>query len=240
MKRFFFCFILVIICCWVPAGPVSAEDKTFVFYTGEQSPIKEIIETRLVELFHRIGEKSKLVNTGSAQRALLMANQYGDGDAYRIGNIKEIAPELTNNLLKVPEPIIDIVFYVYTKGENFQINDWKSLENYHNGFRVGAKILEKNIPGKTTILPDAARLFKMLDQGRIDTVTEQNLMADYIIRDLKLNNITKLSPPLVKLAGYCFIHKRNKHLIPALVKALSEMKADGSFKSIQDAVIKGK
>ncbi len=241
MKRFcFICFILVIACCWVPADPVSATDKTFVFYTGAQSPIKEIIEARLVEVFRRIGEKSKLVATGSAQRALLMANQGGEGHAFRIAEIKKIAPDLTNNLLKVPEPIIDIVFYVYTKGKIFQVNDWQSLENYHNGFRVGAKILEKNIPGKKTILPDAVRLFKMLDQGRIETVTEHNMIADYIIRDLNLKSITRLSPPLVKLSGYCFIHQKNKYLIPSLVKVLSEMKIDGSFESIKDAVIKGK
>jgi len=182
LKLYLNCSIIFFLfLCFTP-GPVSAEDKIYVFYTGAQSPIKEILEMRLDEAFHRIGKKSRLVFPGSAQRALLMANKFGDGDALRVQEIKKIAPDLTDNLLIVPEPIIHIIFYVYTKEKIFQVDNWESLKSYHNGFRVGAKILEKNIPGKTTILPDAVRLFKMLDQNRLDTVTEQNIKPRIILK----------------------------------------------------------
>ncbi len=211
----------------------SSEENTYVFYTGVKSPLKEILKMRLQEAFRRIGKKVKLIPTGSAQRALLMANEAGDGDAMRVPDIKKIAPETTGNLLQIPESIIDIKFCVYTKGQVFPVNGWNSLRSYRNGFRVGVKILEKNVPGDRTILPDSERLFQMLNQGRIDTVTEHAFIADYLLQKSHLTNINKLSPPLVTFPGYSFIHKKHQALIAEIAKSLGEMKADGSFETIR-------
>ncbi|MCG8636708.1 MAG: transporter substrate-binding domain-containing protein [Desulfobacterales bacterium] len=240
LKRlFFFCGIMIALWAGLPPERGWAADREFVFYTGAQSPIKEILEERLKEAFRRFGEDSRLIATGSAQRALLMANEYGDGDAMRVPQIKTIAPDLTTNLFQIPEPIIAISFYVYTKKEDLRINGWESLADYHNGLRNGTKILEKNIPGRTTILPDSVRLMKMLDQGRLDTVTEHDMIGDAVIRDLNLPGILKLRPALVELPGYCFINKKYKHLISKIAMALADMKTDGSFASIKEKVIQG-
>lgn len=214
----------------------STEDEIFIFYAGVPSPLKEILEMRLQEAFRRIGKKSRLQSTGSSQRALLMANDVGDGDVMRGPGIKKIAPDYTANLLMIPESIMDIEFYVYTKDKVFPVNGWESLKHYRNGLRIGVKILEKNIPGNRTTLPESEQLFQMLDQGRLDTVTEHAVIADYFIQKLHLSNIKKLPPPLITVPGYSLIHKKHQALIPAIAKSLSEMKADGSYDKIKDDV----
>lgn len=212
------------------------EKQIYTFYAKGASPLNRIIEVTLQEAFDKIGKKIRFKLTGSSQRALIMANEMGDGDIMRVGHIKKVAPKITCNLVQIPESIMDVEFYVYTKNKSFPVKGWSSLSNLHNGIRSGAKILEKNVPGKRTILPDSERLFMMLEQGRIDTVIEHGVIADYLIQKLNIKNIKKLSPPLVSMPGYPLIHKKHKALIPAIAKSLSEMRAAGRFEKIKEEV----
>lgn len=204
----------------------------FVFYTGVQSPMKELLEKRLQEAFKRAGGFSfRLINPGSAQRALVLANEDGDGDANRVLNIKAIHPENTGNLLLIPEPVNTAIFSVYSNTNNTitSIKDYNSLSPYRNGFRVGIKILEKNVPGTRITLPDTARLLQMLNDGRLDTVIEWPSIADRIIQENNYTNITKCATSLINLDLYAYIHRKHYSLVPKLTKALREMKQDGSF-----------
>ena len=70
--------------------------------------------------------------------------------------------------------------------------------------------------------------------GRVSIKRE----ADKIILDNHYSAIKKLSPPLVDLPTYSLIHKRHKALIPALAKALKEMKQDGLFTKIEQDTLK--
>ncbi len=218
-------------------GSFETITKEFVFYTGAQSPVKDIVEGRLQEAFQRIGLRFRLVYPGSAQRSLVMANENGDGDGTRVPGIKQIAPQETGNLIQIPEPIAAIQFYVYSKGAVSSVNGYSSLAKFRNGFRVGTKILEKNIPGERIILPGSARLFQMLNDQRLDTVVEWGFIADTIIQENNYSGITRLTPPLVDLPTYSLIHKKHQALIPALVKALQEMKTDGIFEKIEADVL---
>lgn len=98
-------------------------------------------------------------------------------------------------------------------------------------------MLEDDIPGSRTILPDAERLFQMLDQGRLDTVLEHSLIGDVLIEKAHFTTINKLSPPLIAVPGYSFIHKKHQALIPGIAQSLAEMKADGSFEKIRADVL---
>ncbi|MCK5683001.1 transporter substrate-binding domain-containing protein, partial [bacterium] len=212
--------------------------KEYVFYTGAQSPVKEILERRLKEAFKRVDLKFKLISIKSAQRALMMANEDGDGDANRVPNIKKIAPKNTENLILIPESIRTIKFYVYTKRPDLSFNGYKSFANLHNGFRVGTKILEKNIPGERIILPETTRLLQMLNDGRLDTVIDFPFVADKIIKENNYSGITKLTKPLISLPAYSLIHKKHNALIPKIAQALKEMKEDGTFQAIEEDVLR--
>jgi polar amino acid transport system substrate-binding protein len=213
------------------------EEGIFVFYSGIQSPLFEILQLRLQEAFSRIGKICEVHSTGSSQRALLMANERGDGDALRIETIKTMNPEMTDNLLMIPESIGEVEFSVYTKGKPLVIDDWNSLEGLKNGLRIGANLLELNIPESQTRLPNTDRLFLMLAEDRLDTVTEHGIIADYRIQKLQIQGITKLTPPLANFTGYSFIHKKHEALIPALAASLAAMKKDGRFMQIEQDVV---
>lgn len=214
------------------------EQPDLVFYTGMDSPYKAILQGRLQEAFHRIGKQFTLVFPGSSQRALTMANEEGDGDAARVVNIKEIAPENTGNLVQIPEVTSWTAFHVYSRDRDFQVDGWTSLAGTRNGFRVGLKLLEKNVPGTRTILPSTERLLQMLDAGRLDTVIEHSSVADCLLAEKKHTTIHKLSPPLQEIPVYSYIHKKHQSLIPQIVKALVEMKADGTFANIEEDILK--
>lgn len=118
---------------------------------------------------------------------------------------------------------------VYTKKPYFPVDGWQSLAKFHNGARYGAKILGKKIPGKRIILPDASRLFQMLDDGRLDAVIERSFIADKILKENYFSDIKRLTPPLVDLPTYGLIQKKYKALMPEITEALEQMKADGTF-----------
>lgn len=200
IKFYTYCLILLVGLLGSPCSKSLAfetsppqKTKVYTFYTALQSPIKETLEGRIKEAFRRLGLKAEVRVSSSAQRALFLANKEGDGDAGRVTRLKSIAPENTSNLIQVPEPLISLVLTVYTKDKSFPVTGWQSLRNYHNGARIGAKILEKNIPGKRTFMPTTLQLVQMLDAGRIDTMVEWDLIADHAIKELGVK-IKKLSP----------------------------------------------
>ena len=208
-----------------------------IFYTGVPSPQRDIVQARLREACRRIGQTCEVRFTGSSQRALVLAGSQGDGDAFRIGTIKAMEPEATDNLLLVPESILQIQFNVYTTGAPFPVNGWESLAGLRNGLRVGVKILEQKIPGNRTILPDSDRLFKMLAENRLDTVVEHGDVAEYTLYKLRLPNIRKLVPPLASFPGYVLIQKKHHQLVQPLADSLAAMKADGSFDRLKTEIL---
>ena len=211
---------------------LSQEKNNFIFYSGQQSAGSIIIEKRLRQAFKRAGIASspKFIYLAPAQRALITANENGDGVPDRAANIKQIAPNETENLIQIPESIHIRKIYVYTKSAVSHIDGYKSLENLRNGFRGGIKILEKNIAGEKIMLPDTKRLFQMLDDGRIDTVSVLGRsFADGIIKENNFSGITRLKTPLVINPTYTLIHKKHASLVPLITRALKEMKADGTF-----------
>lgn len=212
-------------------------EKTFRFYSGMSSPLNEMLEGYLKEIFQQIGYTAELVRVGSSQRAMVLANEEGDGDAIRVFNIKDISPESTENLMQIPEPVSHVQFFVFSKIRSLKIKEWASLEGYRNGARVGVKILEKNLPKDSLFLPSAKRLFLMLDQDRLDNVIEWENIGRKIIMDLKLNGIEMISPPIVSIPGHIYIHKRHQALIPLLSRALNEMKRDGRYEKINKQIL---
>ncbi len=207
--------------------PAAHAAKTYTFHTAYETPIREILAGRIKEAFARLDLKAELLYTPSSQRALMRANQEGDGDAARVTDIKEIAPAHTANLILVPEPIMIMELAVYSKDLAFPVTGWQALQNSHNGARIGAKILEKNIPGKTTFLPTTVQLVRMLDAGRIDTMVEWKHLAEHAIRSVGSTEIRQLTPLLKVQPFHLCLHKKHAALVPKLDKVIREMKEEG-------------
>ena len=214
-------------------GTIIPKQKTYVFHTAVQTPIKEILTSRIQEAFQRLNLNAKIAINPSSQRALMLANEEGDGEAFRVPDIKEISPDNTNNLIQVPESIISVGLAVYSKNLSFPVEGWGSLAKYHNGARIGAKILEKNIPGKKTFVLTTMQLVQLLDLDRIDTMVDWDLMADHAIQKLKITSIKKLSPYIKTQSFHIYLNKKHQALVPKLAKVLRQMKEDGFYGRIE-------
>ena len=128
-NRNYLVLVMSLLFCTVVSSHLLAADgteitkqKLYVFHTAIRSPMKEILDVRIQEAFRRLNLNAKLVMSPSSQRALMLANEDGDGDAARVPNLKEISPENTGNLVKVPESIMTIEFSVYTKDLSFPVD----------------------------------------------------------------------------------------------------------------------
>lgn len=214
------------------------QKKVLVFYTGVQAPVINVINARLKEACRRIGRVCEVRSTGSAQRALVLANEKGDGDALRVAEIKRLAPEITGNLVQVSEPIIFTRFCVYSSGVTFTVDGIDSMAGYRNGVRSGVKFLENRLTGEKIVLPDSKRLFMMLKDKRLDTVSEHSDIADFMIQKYNLTGIKKLNPSLAEFPGYCYLHKQHKEIVPELAASIVSMKTDGSFERIKTETLR--
>lgn len=211
------------------------QEWVLTFYTGIETPLFEILQRRLQEAMRRIGRVCEVKGLGSSQRALVMANERGDGDLARAPDIKQLVPGETDNLLQVPESITEYSFNAYAL-RDFAITGWKSLENKRSGFRVGLKVLEKNVPGDPLMLPDTMRLFNMLADKRLDAVVENKDIADYLIKKNRLTGIRRLDPSLTSFPSYTYLHVKHRNLVQSIARSLAEMKVDGTFDRIRSEV----
>lgn len=212
-------------------------DKVLVFHTGVQSPIIDILNGRVREACHRIGRVCEVRRSGSAARALLTANEEGDGDALRPSHLKQLAPEKSRNLLQVPEAIYYAEIFVYTWRNDLEITGFQSFAGLANGARVGVKVLEKNIPGDIVLLPNSTRLFQMLVEKRLDTVSEHGDIGDFIIWQHGYNTLCKRGFPLLTLPGHLYINRKHREIVEELSVSLASMKNDGSFQHIKEEVL---
>jgi len=216
-----------------------SEKKALVFYTGTGSPLYEILNARIEKIFQRIGKKAVVKKLGSAQRALISANEHGDGDAIRIINLKKLYPKNTQNLKIVTQAIEHVEYFIYSNDAKIleQLKTFESLKRFKTGYRIGVKSLEDNIKDNKIVMPDTKRLFKMLHANRLDAVIEHGIIADKEIRQQKLNGIFKAKTPFQSKKGYIFIHKKYENLIPQINATIKAMKIDGSFRQIKEDIL---
>jgi polar amino acid transport system substrate-binding protein len=236
LPAWYLVFLLITLLVVVRTSYGDVEKKPFTFYTGFKSPYSDIVQARMKEVFKRIGFEVEIKSIPS-QRALVLANTEGDGDAARVKNIKQLAPKETNNLLQISEEIILASLSVFTKDLKFYVKGWNSLKPYRNGARRGNKFAEKNLTGDRTFVPTNTQLFKMLHAGRFDTAVEWHLAGIKTINSLNLSGIKPRKPPVAFKKFYILIHKRHISLIPSICATLKEMRQDGTYQKLREQVL---
>lgn len=214
----------------------SEAAHTLTFNTGHELPVSAVLNSVFAEACRRFDYRCT-VNAYPSQRALVLSNTEGDGEAARVKNIRSIAAKDTSNLILVPQSSVTMELAVFTKGLALEIDGWESLEGYRNSGRLGAKIIEKNLPADSLFLTDNDQLFRMLDSGRVDTVIEWKCVGLKTIKDLNLTGITVMSTPLQVSDFYPFLHVKHKELVPTLADAIASMKADGTYEAIRQDVM---
>jgi polar amino acid transport system substrate-binding protein len=204
--------------------------------TGELSLFHKVVWQRFVRAVELSKLDIKLVmEVVPSERSLMITNTEGDAELMRVKNIKVLAPDITDNLLIIPEALGVTEIVVFAKRTDIIINDWSSLDAYQNGVQSGIKLFEKT-PNKYSVTR-IEQAFRMLDKDRIDTVVSSRIVGLNIIKNLQLNDIKVLEPTLERHEVFTFLHKKHQALIPKLTEALKTMKINGEFEKIQQQVL---
>jgi hypothetical protein len=217
-------------------GNVSENNNILNFNTGHVSPYTEILNSVISEACKNIKYICDVTGYPS-KRSLMLSNSRGDGEAARVKKIKTLAPLNTSNLVIVPESSISMELVIFTRGLDIKVNGWKSLDGYINSGRLGAKIIEKNLPAGSVFLAESKQLFKMLDSGRVDTVIEWKYAGLKIIDELGLKGVSALETQLLSVDFFPFVHKDHRAISIELAAAIAELKADGSYGKIKHDIL---
>ncbi len=156
------------------------------------------------------------------------------------------ASEKWTNLIQVPGTVYQFDFVAFTRDlSNADLDvegkGWGSLTPYRvavpkGWVETGNYVNEDNT---TTLerITSPPKLFMTLRRKKTDLIIYERLMGYEIIKKLQLKNVHVLEPPLSSKEMFLYIHNKHADLVPKLVKALEEMKADGTFRKLVDQAL---
>jgi len=189
-----------------------------------------------IEAFRRLGMTVTIVHL-PAERALINANEgIDDGDFVRVGGLSKLYP----NLIQVPEKIMNFEFVAFSRKTDIQTKNWESLKPFSIGLIRGWKILEENVVGAAwlTQVADPYLLFTLMENGRADIILYERLEGYGMIKELEMDDVKTLEPPLVQKEMFLYLHKKHSALSKPLARVLREMKMDGSYQTIINKSLK--
>jgi polar amino acid transport system substrate-binding protein len=205
------------------------------FTTIEKSSYATISEHVMRVAYDRLGIDMFVISL-PAERAILAANMgTADGELYRIKNMQF----KYKNLIMVPVPIGKLEGIAITKNKKISIKKWEELAIHRTCFRHGVKFAEaglNNIKAQPVSLN--SQLFGMLRKNRCDII----VIARITSIPLMLNFIATQKVPIYQsvLQTYPlfhYLHKKNAHLLPRLVKVLKKMQQEGLIEKIRSEFI---
>ena len=211
---------------------VWAMAETMYINTPYRGILYEEAKPLMEELFKRNGYEL-IYQTPPPKRGLINANKgVDDGDGPRV---KAVGKKFTN-LRRVDIPILEISIHAHFKDKGIQINKWEDIKPYNVGVRTGTVIQVNNVkkinPKEVTYVPTNEKLFELLDQGKVDVVIAERVMARGMKQKLKLIDIAQ-SPSLLRKNMYLFFNKKHTNKVKDFEKTLQKMKEEGYQKRLK-------
>ncbi len=205
-------------------------------FAQPDDPIAEIAFTVLEEAYNRIGIEISS-KTLPAERSLILSNNgVTDGEVGRVKAIQNNYP----NLVIVPVSINLIEGMVFTKELDFEVKGWESLRPFKIGYRRGTKFAENATRGMNVVsVSSNDQSLKMLSLGRVDLVVMTRVEGYFSIKQLNLDEIKVIEPPLVTLELFHFLHKKNESVLRRITEILEQMEEEGRIEEIRDEVVAG-
>ncbi|SEI42213.1 hypothetical protein SAMN05421831_101442 [Allopseudospirillum japonicum] len=200
-----------------PASPLT-------LYTGLEPVHFLEVKQRLEFAGRKIGRALDVIPLNS-QRALIKANQEGDGDAARVRHIHQLVPaQHLTHLRQLKVPVTRLEFIIYSLQPELVKAHWAQLRQTAVGVRKGVRLLQFQLPQAYVSL-NPETLFRLLLKGDLQALVMDRLTAESVLANftwpLRLHVLR--SPPLAVEALYPLIHQCHQAEIPALEAALLEV-----------------
>ena len=167
------------------------------------------------------------------KRALAESSEgRADGEVHRIVEIGDDYP----TLLRVPTPINYIEPSVFSKKHKFEVTDCAALQGYQIGIVRGVKHSQLCTQGmqKVFVGDDLTGVMRMLNAGRIDLLITARINGLLMAKELGLDDIKPLSPPLSRLWVYHYLHERHKGLVPTIDAVFKAMQESGELEALRE------
>jgi len=171
-------------------------------------------------------------------RALQISNSgMLDGELHRVTDFHDITHDKYNNLIKIDHKLLSVYLAIFAK-EDFVVNNWDDLNHYALAYYRGRKNVDaylSNIGIQYDIykVNTDEQAFQMLATNKVDIVISESHLGNSLIRSSsKLRGIKEIKR-LDKTDIYSYIHNKHESLIPALLRSLQQMKAQGRIKQIK-------
>lgn len=194
-----------------------------------------LLDRLFEEMFRRLGRQVESVDIPPA-RSIDLLNR-GVIDA-RVGT-PALIPFATQ-AVHVPGSLVIGEVVALSKSVTALPDGWASLARYRVAHLRGWKVIEEGIPKGDNVyavnLPH--QMFEMLDSGRVDIVVAERLASRMQLREMGVEGVRVLEPPLLSSETYVFLHKKHGALVPQLDASLRAMKADGTYRRIYEETLR--
>ena len=170
------------------------------------------------------------------KRALAESSEgRADGEVHRIIEIGDEYP----TLLRVPTPINYIEPSVFSKKHEFEVTNCAALQGYKIGIVRGVKHSQLCTQGLENVLvgDDLTGVMRMLNAGRIDLLITARINGLMMAKELKLDTIKPLSPPLSRFWVYHYLHERHKRLVPTVDAIFKAMQKSGELEALREKAV---
>ncbi|UZP66066.1 transporter substrate-binding domain-containing protein [Desulfovibrio mangrovi] len=179
------------------------------------------LDTLLADLMHRAERQFTVVRLPAERSLWMLNNGQTDADLPRIAGLEK----QYENLIRVPEPVMQYRFTAFTVEGAPNIATWDDLRPFKVAFITGWKIFEKNLPPGTQHykVNSNESLFAMLREGRVDVALhERYLGAEASLCAMKP---AQASPhDLAVQDMYIYLHKNDRDLANTLARILKKMR----------------
>ena len=219
---------LVLTLLWI--GIASAK-QPLIFTQIVDTPDQAIGAVIVKAAYEKLGIPVKFAIL-PGKRALAESSEgRADGEVHRIVEIGEEYP----TLLRVPTPINYIEPSVFSKKHKFEVTDCAALQGYQIGIVRGVKHSQLCTQGmqKVFVGDDLTGVMRMLNAGRIDLLITARINGLLMVKELGLDDIKPLSPPLSRLWVYHYLHERHKGLVPTIDAVFKAMQESGELEALR-------
>ena len=228
MIRTGYIFGMVLTLLWI--GIASAQ-QPLTFTQIVDTPDQAIGAVIVKAAYEKLGIPVKFAIL-PGKRALTESSEgRADGEVHRIFEIGNAYP----TLLRVPTPINYIEPSAFSKKHSFEVTDCAALQGYQIGIVQGVKHSQLCTQGMENVFvgDDLTGVIRMLDAGRIDLLITARINGLLLAKELGLDAIKPLSPPLSRLWVYHYLHERHKDLVPTIDAVFKAMQESGELETLR-------
>lgn len=221
-----------------------AQAAPFVLGTDqlETTSFGRLYRKLYAEAFRRLGVPLQVVHAPTQRLAVMLAQGEIDGEVVRALAYGQMHPEF----VRVDEPVMDIVFTLYTARPGLAITraDELAAGGLQGAYKRGVVFCERTLkpllpPERLADVTDSGQGLAMLLAGRADFYCDVNVAFEQAQADESVKGAAAARKLLEMERSplYPYLHPRHAELAPRLAATLRQMKAEGLIERYRQEAI---